>query len=96
MKRRNLIKGIGAFGIASMLPFKNTFGAIDKAVKAIRNEGLEDSAGCWLTPATTEGPYYLNGNLVRMDITEGRPGLALRMNINVIDAQCNPIPNVFS
>ncbi|HMQ67569.1 MAG TPA: T9SS type A sorting domain-containing protein [Ignavibacteria bacterium] len=94
MKRRNLIKGIGAFGLTALLPFKNTFSAIDKTAKAIRNEGLEDTAGCWLTPATTEGPYYLNGNLVRMDITEGRPGLALRMNINVIDAQCNPIPDV--
>jgi len=94
MKRRNLIKGIGAFGITSLLPFKNTFSAVDKAAKAIRNVEREEAAGCWLTPATTEGPYYLNGNLVRMDITEGRPGIALRMNINVIDAQCNPIPDV--
>lgn len=89
-----MIKGIGAFGLTALLPFRNSIATIEKAATAVKKSELEDAAGCWLTPATTEGPYYLNANLVRVDITEGRPGIALRMNINVIDSQCNPIPNV--
>ena len=45
-----------------------------------------------LTPEVTEGPYYLDLNDVRRDITEGRPGAALDLKISVIDAtKCTPI-----
>lgn len=45
-----------------------------------------------LTPEVTEGPYYLDLNNVRRDITDGRPGTALDLKITVIDATtCNPI-----
>jgi protocatechuate 3,4-dioxygenase beta subunit len=40
----------------------------------------------------TEGPYYLDLNDVRRDITEGRPGAPLDLKITVIDAaKCTPI-----
>jgi protocatechuate 3,4-dioxygenase beta subunit len=40
----------------------------------------------------TEGPYYLDLNDVRRDITEGTPGAALDLKITVIDAvKCTPI-----
>ena len=32
---------------------------------------------CVLTPEMTEGPYYLDGDKVRRDIREGRPGTRL-------------------
>jgi protocatechuate 3,4-dioxygenase beta subunit len=38
-----------------------------------------------LTPEMTEGPYYLDLDLVRSDITEDREGVALALNIVVID-----------
>jgi protocatechuate 3,4-dioxygenase beta subunit len=49
--------------------------------------------GCvTLTPEVTEGPYYLDLNDVRRDITEGRPGAALDLKITVVDAgKCTPI-----
>lgn len=94
MKRRNLIKGLGALGLGSVIPLQNTAKAFDRAKKAARNEALEDAASCWLTPALTEGPYYLNADLIRQNITEGRPGMAFHMTINVINFDCNPIPNV--
>jgi hypothetical protein len=73
MKRRNLLKGLGMLGLGTMLPLPNAIGSIKKASKFVRNEALEDIASCWLTPALTEGPYYLNTNLIRQNITEGRP-----------------------
>ncbi|MDQ3020178.1 MAG: T9SS type A sorting domain-containing protein [Bacteroidota bacterium] len=94
MKRRNLLKGLGAIGLSTLLPIPNVSSTIKRASKSIRNEALEDAAGCWLTPALTEGPFYLNGNLIRQNITEGRPGIAFHMTINVINFECNPIPNV--
>lgn len=49
---------------------------------------------CVLTPELTEGPYYLDTNLVRQDITEGRPGVPLRLQVTVNDpATCSPLAN---
>ena len=41
----------------------------------------------------TEGPYYLDGEAVRSDITEGKPGTPLRLDLTIVDADtCTPIP----
>lgn len=51
-------------------------------------------AACLLTPAATEGPFYLDDALVRADIRDGRPGQPLRLRIRVVDAGhgCAPVP----
>src|SRR5919201_6032335 len=41
---------------------------------------------CVLTPELTEGPYYLAGEAVRRNITEGRPGTPLALRLTVVDA----------
>jgi protocatechuate 3,4-dioxygenase beta subunit len=48
---------------------------------------------CVLTPELTEGPYYLPLNLVREDITEGKPGVPLRLRLAVVDvaSDCAPL-----
>ena len=49
---------------------------------------------CVLTPELTEGPYYIAGEKVRRDITEGRPGTPLTLKATVINAStCKPIRN---
>ncbi|MFK7854915.1 MAG: intradiol ring-cleavage dioxygenase [Granulosicoccus sp.] len=49
---------------------------------------------CVLTPARIEGPYYSPVNLVRKDITEGKPGIPLTLKLMVTDAgSCTPISN---
>lgn len=50
-------------------------------------------AACLLTPAATEGPFYLDDALVRADIRDGRPGQPLRVRIRVVDAGrgCAPV-----
>jgi protocatechuate 3,4-dioxygenase beta subunit len=41
----------------------------------------------------TEGPYYIDGEAVRSDITEGKPGTPLRLDLKVVDADtCAAIP----
>ncbi|WP_156726212.1 intradiol ring-cleavage dioxygenase [Streptomyces apocyni] len=48
---------------------------------------------CALSPEATEGPFYRDLKLVRRDITEGRPGVPLRLRCTVLDtATCEPLP----
>jgi protocatechuate 3,4-dioxygenase beta subunit len=44
-----------------------------------------------LAPEMVEGPYYLDLNLVRRDITESHPGAVLEMNIVLVDPSGKPI-----
>jgi protocatechuate 3,4-dioxygenase beta subunit len=54
--------------------------------------GATSSSACVLSPEMTEGPYYLDENLIRRDITEGKDGLALELRLTVEDAStCKPI-----
>src|SRR2546423_5275898 len=44
------------------------------------------TAACVLTPEVTEGPYYLDLNKVRSDITEGKDGAPLDLKLTAVDA----------
>jgi protocatechuate 3,4-dioxygenase beta subunit len=47
---------------------------------------------CVLAPEMTEGPYYVPNEQVRRNITEGRPGTPLHLQLKVVDAStCRPI-----
>jgi protocatechuate 3,4-dioxygenase beta subunit len=50
---------------------------------------------CVLTPEMTEGPFYLPLDLVRRDVTEGKPGLPLQLRVVVADLAngCAPLTN---
>ncbi|MET7450397.1 intradiol ring-cleavage dioxygenase [Streptomyces sp. NPDC005574] len=47
-----------------------------------------------LMSSVTEGPYHLDGALVRKDITEGKSGVPLTLRLTVVDATdgCTPVP----
>ena len=56
--------------------------------------GTGGTPDCVLTPELTEGPYYLDLDLVRRDITEGREGMPFDLSVVVLDADsCEPIEN---
>jgi len=49
---------------------------------------------CRLDPQQEEGPFYLDEHLFRSDITEGKAGIPLVLNIAVIDEhRCAPLAN---
>ncbi|WP_330355125.1 intradiol ring-cleavage dioxygenase [Streptomyces chartreusis] len=53
-----------------------------------------ESSGCMtLMSSVTEGPYYLDGALVRKGITEGKSGVPLTLRLTVVDATdgCTPV-----
>jgi protocatechuate 3,4-dioxygenase beta subunit len=53
-----------------------------------------DSTCMALMSSVTEGPYYLDGALVRKNITEGKSGVPLTLRLTVVDATdgCTPVP----
>src|ERR1700733_12348713 len=47
---------------------------------------------CTLNSEQEEGPYYVDDETLRRDITEGRPGVPLILAIRVVDAKsCAPL-----
>jgi protocatechuate 3,4-dioxygenase beta subunit len=49
---------------------------------------------CVLTPELTEGPYYVSGEKLRRDITEGKVGTPLLLNLTVLNARtCKDVKN---
>ncbi|MET9757747.1 intradiol ring-cleavage dioxygenase [Streptomyces sp. NPDC006372] len=52
------------------------------------------TAVCTLTKEMTEGPYYLDGQYVRADISEGKSGIPLKLTLTVVDDDtCAPLKN---
>ncbi|WP_105971572.1 intradiol ring-cleavage dioxygenase [Streptomyces geranii] len=52
------------------------------------------AAVCTLTKEMTEGPYYLDGQLVRADIHETKTGIPLKLTLTVVDDDtCAPLSN---
>jgi protocatechuate 3,4-dioxygenase beta subunit len=51
------------------------------------------SAPVELATEMTEGPYYLDLDLVRSDVREDRDGVALALGLRVVDADGQPVPD---
>jgi hypothetical protein len=50
------------------------------------------AVSCVLTPEMTEGPYYIAGEKLRRNITDGHAGTPLVLQLTVVDAStCKPI-----
>jgi len=47
---------------------------------------------CALTPEQEQGPYYIDTGNLRVDLTEGKPGVPLKLRIALVDAKdCAPL-----
>src|SRR3954454_10878210 len=90
-RRRSLLTLGGALGTAltgGAWRAVTAGGANGSGPAAVANGAVK----CVLAPELTEGPYYIAGEKVRRDITEGRPGVALALHLTVLDASsCSAI-----
>lgn len=85
--RRNLLAGFAASPVAA-----TGVGVFPKAARAeARAAGLITPNVCMMLPDVTEGPYYLDDNLLRTEIAEDRDGVPLRLRMQVVTADCEPI-----
>ena len=56
---------------------------------------MPSTPACVLTSEQEEGPYYVDYDKVRRDITEGKQGVPLRLKIALVHAKkCTPLTNV--
>jgi protocatechuate 3,4-dioxygenase beta subunit len=85
LTRRGSLVGFGGF-ILGLLGWKAADSSAGPSAVA------SGAVSCVLTPEQTEGPYYIGGEKLRRDITEGRPGVPLLLRLRVVDAStCRPI-----
>jgi protocatechuate 3,4-dioxygenase beta subunit len=57
---------------------------------------FQDNSTCILQPEVTQGPYYVDGELIRSDITDGQEGVPLYLDIQIVDTStCEPVPAVY-
>ena len=55
---------------------------------------FSETPGCTLTSEQEEGPYYIDDETMRRDITEASPGVPLLLDIKLVDAtRCAPLLN---
>ncbi|HKD08065.1 MAG TPA: intradiol ring-cleavage dioxygenase [Bryobacteraceae bacterium] len=64
------------------------------AATFLPNIGRTATPGCTLAAEQEEGPYYVEDEKLRQDITEGHPGMPLRLRVALVDARsCAPLAN---
>jgi len=55
---------------------------------------MPSTPACVLTTEQEEGPFYVDYNKVRRDITEDKPGVPLQLKIALVNAKtCSPLAN---
>lgn len=54
------------------------------------------NTSCILTPEVTDGPYYVTGEFIRKNVTEGQAGVPLYLEIQYLDVNtCEAVPDVY-
>ncbi|KUN81562.1 intradiol ring-cleavage dioxygenase [Streptomyces griseoruber] len=86
------VVGVGAAGALAMTA------SADEASDATDTASASASSTaevCYkLTSETTEGPYYIDADKLRQDITEDKEGIPLTLKLKVIDSEtCKPVAN---
>jgi protocatechuate 3,4-dioxygenase beta subunit len=99
VSRRKALGWIGAAGaaiVATACGTRSTSAASSTTTassSATATGSTTSGVTCVLSPEMTEGPYYIDGEAVRRDVTEGKPGVPLTLHLTVADAtSCAPIP----
>ncbi|GAP45866.1 intradiol ring-cleavage dioxygenase [Streptomyces azureus] len=82
-----------AGGLAAV-GYRSAFADTTTTTTATATSSTSTGTCMQLMSSVTEGPYYLDGALVRKDITEGKSGVPLTLRLTVVDATdgCTPVP----
>lgn len=100
LHRRNILRLMGGVGLGLGVAGAGAAVASSAADAAPATEADPIAAGkrltpsCVLSPEVDEGPFYLDLETVRRDITEDRVGVPLTLRFAVVNAlTCERIPN---
>jgi protocatechuate 3,4-dioxygenase beta subunit len=92
LSRRDAVRLLG--GGAAALLFLG--GGKDAMSRRLAAQAPGRTPACVVRPEMTEGPFFVDKQLSRSDIREGRPGAPLAIALTVMDVtggQCRPLPN---
>ena len=65
---------------------------LGSAATFLSRSGLADTPSCSLTAEQEEGPYYVDGAKLRRDLTEGKPGVPVKLRVVLVDSRsCRPL-----
>jgi hypothetical protein len=93
-RREFALRVLGGMGTVAVLARGGADGAAPAASAGGMDAGTAGAA-CKVYPQETEGPYYLDLDLLRSDITEGRAGTPLALVMQVVSATtCAPLKGV--
>ncbi|EIM82009.1 aromatic compound dioxygenase [Stereum hirsutum FP-91666 SS1] len=60
-----------------------------------QNDTIQNTT-CILDTDVTQGPYQLDGDLIRQNITDGEPGIPMFLEVGVLDVNtCEPLANAY-
>ncbi|WP_262701924.1 MULTISPECIES: intradiol ring-cleavage dioxygenase [Streptomyces] len=86
--------GLGA-AVATSASAGETSASASAATPSAATSSTSSPSGevCYrLTSETTEGPYYIDADKIRKDITEGKEGIPMTLRLKVIDSDsCIPV-----
>lgn len=92
MNRRDAFRAVAVTASGGLLMTQQAF-AQEVGASVTQTAALLSGADiCAIIPEVTEGPYYFDPAMERVDITEGRPGIPTRVRLQVVDAACVPLP----
>jgi protocatechuate 3,4-dioxygenase beta subunit len=86
--------GTVAAGGLAVTGYQSAFADTTDTTEATATASATSTGACMtLMSSVTEGPYYLDGALVRKAITEGKSGVPLTLRLTVVDATdgCTPV-----
>jgi protocatechuate 3,4-dioxygenase beta subunit len=96
-RRKVVVAGAGAavaVGAGGTLAASGAFAGETSTSAAVSSSSTASEACYKLTSETTEGPYYIDADKLRQDITEDKEGIPLTLRLTVIDSEtCKPIAN---
>ena len=92
-RRKVVAVGAGAIAVVGIGGTAFATNATDGPKEA--TDSASSAEECYkLTSETTEGPYYIDADKLRRDVTEDREGIPLLLSLKVIDSEtCRPVRN---
>ena len=67
---------------------------IGGAIALASANGMPSTPSCTLIAEQEVGPYYIDDEKLRRDITEGKPGVPVKLRVALVDAaRCAPLEN---
>ncbi|MGI5456357.1 dioxygenase [Streptomyces sp. CA-249302] len=94
-RRKVVVVGAGAVAAVGVGGGLALTASADESTTTASASASSTTDTCYqLTSETTEGPYYIDADKIRQDITEDQDGIPLTLTLKVIDAEtCKPVKN---